>query len=92
MTVWVGLFVTQVALVSATRIRLHQRLGYGAMGLAVLIIATGLPTALRAAKYRSASTPRGIPPLSFLIVPMFDLVVFTLLGPVRGVGDQLRLK
>ena len=79
MTIWVGLFVTQVALVSTTRIRLHQRLGYGAIGLALLIVATGLPTALRAAKYGAASTPPGIPPLSFLAVPMFDLVVFALL-------------
>jgi hypothetical protein len=79
MTLWVGLFVTQVALISAKRVRLHQRLGYGAIGLAVLIIATGLPTALRAAKYGSASTPPGIPPLSFLVVPTFDLLVFALL-------------
>lgn len=79
MTLWVALFIVQVALISAKRIRLHQRLGYGAIGLAVLIIATGLPTALRSAKYGSASSPPGIPPLSFLVVPMFDLVVFALL-------------
>ena len=79
MTLWVGLFVAQVALISAKRIRLHKRLGYGAIGLAVLIIATGLPTAARAAKYGSASFPPGIPPLSFFIVPIFDLVMFALL-------------
>ena len=79
MTLWVGLFIAQVALISAKRSRVHQRLGYGAIGLAVLIIATGLPTALRSAKYGSAATPLGIPPLSFLVVPMFDLVVFALL-------------
>ena len=79
MTFWVGLFIAQVALISAKRIRLHQRLGYGAIGLALLIIATGLPTALRAAKYGSASAPPGILPLSFLAVPMFDLVMFALL-------------
>jgi hypothetical protein len=79
MTLWVGLFVVQVALISAKRVRLHQRLGYAAIGLAVLIIATGLPTALRAAKYGSASTPPGIPPLSFVVVPIFDLVMFALL-------------
>jgi hypothetical protein len=79
MTTWVILFVTQVWLVSSARIRLHQRLGYGGIGLAVLIIATGLPTAIRAAKYGAASTPAGIPPLAFLIVPLFDLLMFTLL-------------
>ena len=79
MTLWVGLFVAQVALISAKRVQLHQRLGYGAIGLAVLIIATGLPTALRAAKYGAASTPPGIPPLSFLVVPVSDLAMFALL-------------
>ena len=79
MTLWVGLFVAQVMLISAKRVRLHKRLGYSAIGLAVLIIATGLPTALRAAKYGSATAPPGIPPLSFLVVPLFDLAMFALL-------------
>lgn len=79
MTLWVGLFAAQVALISVKRVRVHQRLGYGAIGLAVLIIATGLPMALRAARYGSASTPPGIPRLSFLVVPVFDLLVFALL-------------
>jgi hypothetical protein len=79
MTLWVALFVTQVALISARRVWLHQRLGYGAIGLAMLIIATGLPTAFRSAKYGSASFPPGIPPLSFLAVPVFDLLMFALL-------------
>ena len=78
MTAWVVLFVVQVRLVSTKRIRLHQKLGYTSIGLAVLIIATGLPTALRAAKYGSTSTPPGVPPLSFLLIPTFDLVMFAL--------------
>lgn len=79
MTAWVALFVVQVRLVSSKRIRLHQKLGYASIALAVLIIATGLPTALRAAKYGSGSTPPDIPPLSFLLIPTFDLVMFVLL-------------
>ena len=78
MTAWVVLFVVQVRLISTKRIRLHQKLGYASIGLAVLIIATGLPTALRAAKYGSTSTPPGAPPLSFLLIPTFDLVMFAL--------------
>jgi len=78
MTAWVVLFVVQVRLISTKRIRLHQKLGYASIALAVLIIATGLPTALRAAKYGSASTPPGAPPLSFLLIPTFDLVMFAL--------------
>jgi hypothetical protein len=79
MTAWVALFGTQVWLISSKRVRVHQRLGYGGVGLAALIIAVGLITALRAAKYGSTSTPPGVPPLAFLVVPLFDLLMFALL-------------
>jgi hypothetical protein len=79
MTAWVVLFVTQVWLVSSKRVWLHRRLGLAGVGLGVLIVATGVVTALRAAKYGSASTPRGVDPLAFLIVPTFDLIVFVCL-------------
>jgi hypothetical protein len=79
MTAWVVLFIVQVRLVSANRVRLHQRLGYAGVGLALAILATGLPMALRAGKFGSASTPPAIPALSFLVVPLFDLLMFALL-------------
>ena len=78
MTAWVVLFISQVRLISSKRIRLHQKMGYAGIGLGALIVATGLPTALRAAKYGSASSPPEIPPPAFLIVPLFDLVMFAL--------------
>jgi hypothetical protein len=76
MSAWVALFVVQVRFIAARQVRLHQRLGYAAVGLAALVIATGIPTALRAAKYGSAATPPDVPPLAFLAVPLFDLVMF----------------
>lgn len=79
MTSWVVLFAVQVSLISSKRIRLHQRLGSASVALAALIIVTGVPVALRAAKYGSASFPPVIPPLSFLAVPVFDVVMFALL-------------
>jgi hypothetical protein len=79
MTAWVVLFVTQVRFVSTKRVRLHQRLGYAGIGLAALIIATGVPMALRAAKYSSTAFPPDVSPLAFLIVPLSDLVMFALL-------------
>jgi hypothetical protein len=79
MTSWIALFATQVWFISSRRIRLHQRLGYGAIGLAVLIVAVGFVTALRAAKYGATSTPPGVSPLGFLIVPLFDLLMFAIL-------------
>ncbi len=78
MTMWIALFVTQVWLVRSREIRLHQRLGYTGIGLAVLIVAAGFATAVRAAKFGAASTPPGIAPQAFLIVPMFDLLMFAI--------------
>jgi hypothetical protein len=78
MTAWVALFVAQVWLVSSRRIRVHQRLGYAGVALGAAIIASGIPTALRAAKYGSNSTPPGVSGLAFLAVPLFDLVMFAL--------------
>lgn len=79
MTTWVALFAAQVGLISAKRIHVHQRLGYTGIGLAVLIIAAGFVTALRAAKFGAASTPPGVSTLGFLIVPLFDLLMFVIL-------------
>lgn len=79
MSAWVLLFVTQVYLISARRVRLHQRLGLAAIGLACLIVMVGLLTALQAAKYGFAPPPLGIPRLRFLAVPFFDLVMFAAL-------------
>ena len=64
MTAWVVLFVVQVRLVSSKRIHLHQRLGYTGIALGALILATGFPTALRAAntgRHRRRPTSRRWP-------------------------------
>ena len=79
MTAWVAVFGAQVWFIKSKRIRLHQRLGYSGIGLAVLIVAVGTVTAIRAAKYGAPSTPPGIDPHAFLVVPMFDLLMFVVL-------------
>jgi hypothetical protein len=79
MTVWVALFVTQVWLISARRVRVHQRLGYSGISVALLIIGVGFVTAVRAAKFGAASTPPGVSRLAFLLVPLFDLLMFAIL-------------
>ena len=78
MTAWVALFITQVWLISAKRVRVHQRLGYLGIGLGALLLPIGFVTAARAAKYGSASTPAGVDQLGFMIVPLFDLIMFTI--------------
>ena len=79
MAAWVGLFIAQVWLIGSHRVRTHQRLGYAGLALGVVMIPVGLLTAINAAKFGSASTPPGIPPLAFMVVPMADLVVFAIL-------------
>jgi hypothetical protein len=76
MSLWVLLFVVQVALISSRHVRIHQRLGWLGAGLGVCIVFTGLITALRSGKYGSASAPPQFPPLAFMVVPLFDLLMF----------------
>lgn len=78
MSLWVMLFIAQVTLVSTRQVQTHQRLGWVGVGLAVLILLTGIPTALRSGKYGSAAAPPDIAPLSFMIVPVFDLLLFAI--------------
>jgi hypothetical protein len=74
-TAWVLLFVVQTMLVASRRVAVHRRLGVAGVMLAVLMIAVGLLTAFAAAKRGSA--PVGMEPLVFLVVPVFDIVLFT---------------
>ena len=79
MTAWIVLFATQVWLISTRRIKLHQKLGFAGVVLGAVIILVGILTAIAAAKYGSASTPPGALPLSFMVVPFFDMIIFAIL-------------
>jgi len=74
-TAWVLLFVLQTSLVAARRIAMHRRMGVTGIVLAVAMVAVGLPTAFAAAARGSA--PAGMEPLVFLVVPVFDLLLFS---------------
>ena len=76
MTAWVVLFVTQISLVATRRTRVHQRLGILGGVLAALVVIVGVLTALNAAA-RGASP--GPPALSFLIIPLGDMLIFSVL-------------
>ena len=79
MTIWVGYFISQVWLIRSKNARVHMRAGTIGVGLAIAIIVVGFFTAASAAKFGSTSTPGGVPPLSFVAVPLFDLVMFAIL-------------
>ena len=79
MTAWVLLFIAQVYLIRTKNIRVHQTLGFAGIGLALLILICGFFTAIAAAKNGSGSFPPDIPRTSFLVVPIFDLIMFSIL-------------
>jgi len=77
-TSWILLFLTQTTLVAARRTDIHRRLGVLGGVLAALVLILGTITAIIRVKAGSAPIP-GVPPLSFLAVPLFDMVVFAIL-------------
>lgn len=76
MTLWVVLFATQVWLIRTKRVPMHRSVGMLGIGLGVAMAVVAFFTAVAAAKFGSASTPPGFPPLAFLVVPFFDLLMF----------------
>lgn len=73
-TAWVLLFLIQATLVSSGRVALHRRMGVGGAVLAALMVVVGTTTAV--VQTSEGRSPLGVPPLSFLAVPFFDMVVF----------------
>jgi hypothetical protein len=76
MTTWVAFFIAQVWLIRSKNHRTHMKFGMLGIALAVVMIFVGFFTAVAAAKYGSASAPQDIPILAFLVVPLFDIVIF----------------
>jgi len=74
MTLWVAFFVVQVRLIAAHRTNLHRRLGAIGGLLAGLVVVVGVTTAISAA--RRGGSP-GPPPLVFLAIPLFDMLIFS---------------
>ena len=73
-TLWVILFIVQTALVARQRLATHRRLGIAGGFLAATMVILGVITAIKAAARGSA--PPGADALSFLIVPLTDMVLF----------------
>lgn len=74
-TTWMLLFIVQTSLIASRRVALHRRLGYAGVALAIAMIVVGWNTALGAA--RRGSAPPGIDSLTFFVVPLGDLVLFS---------------
>jgi hypothetical protein len=73
-TTWVLLFIVQTALVASRRVMVHRRLGVAGAVLATAMVVVGTFTAITGAARGSA--PPGVDPLAFLVIPLFDMVLF----------------
>ena len=87
MFAWVGLFLTQVALIVWHRPLWHRRLGVIGMVVALLVVALGIPTSIVASRLGGEHLPPGVPPAVFLAIALTDLAAFALL-----VGSGLALR
>jgi len=86
-TSWVLLFLAQTSLVATGHTDRHRTLGVAGAVLAALLLIVGTATAILRVKSGRPSPIPGVPPLSFLAVPLFDMVAFALL---IGAGLVLR--
>jgi hypothetical protein len=78
MTTWIVLFFAQVRLVVVKRAALHRRLGVFGLVVAVLVLCVGVAATVDAGR-RGVSPAAGVPPLTFMAIPLFDLPVFAVL-------------
>jgi hypothetical protein len=86
-TTWVLFFVAQTTLVATGRTYLHRKMGVAGAVLAALVLTVGTTVAILRVRSGAASPIPGVPPLSFLAIPFFDMVVF---GILVGSGLYLR--
>jgi hypothetical protein len=70
---WLLLLLTQTSLVAAGRVDLHRRLGVFGAGLAVVMLVLGIVGSLMAASRPTGFLNVPVPPLQFLVVPLFAL-------------------
>ena len=87
MFTWVGLFLTQVALIVWHRPLWHRRLGVIGIGVAALVVALGVPTAITASRLGGDHLPPGATSAGFLADAFTQLAAFALLA---GSGLALR--
>jgi len=75
-TAWIVLLVVQARLVAGGRTGLHRKIGpFGAV-LAVAMVVLGTAGALISARRVTGFTQVPVPPLQFLAIPLFDMILF----------------
>lgn len=86
---WILLLVVQASLVATGRTGLHRKIGVFGVVLAIAMVVLGTLGALTAARRATGFVGVPIPPLQFLAVPLFDMVLFPLFVglAIAGRGD-----
>src|SRR6185312_1327981 len=74
---WIALLLTQTSLIAAKRIDTHRKLGIAGGILATLMVIIGTLTGIVRAKV--FDVPAGTSPLTFLTIPLGDMLVFGIL-------------
>src|SRR5215213_8736675 len=77
-TSWILFFLLQTTLVASGRTYLHRRMGVAGGVLATLVLIVGTITAIHRAKTGVSPIP-GVPVLSFIAIPLFDMLLFAIL-------------
>ena len=77
-TTWTLFFLSQTLLVARGRTYLHRRMGVAGAVLAAVVVIVGVTVAIARARTGISPIP-GVPALSFLAIPLFDMVVFAIL-------------
>ena len=86
-TLWVFLFVAQPALIARGSVRLHRRVGWIGLGLAVAMVAMGVASTLFA--IRNRLIPPFFPPTVFMVMNLIGILTF---GGLVTAGLVMRRK
>jgi hypothetical protein len=86
-TAWFVLLLVQPALVGIGRADLHRALGRIGAGIAASLVVVGVIGAFIAARRPGGFMGVPVPPQQFILIPLFDMVVFSVL-----VGTALALR
>jgi hypothetical protein len=81
MTTWFTLFLVQARLVAAGRTDIHRKLGLAGIVVAAAVVGMGMSLAIAAARTGFSPVPE-IPALVFLVMPVGEMFVFTVLFAV----------
>ncbi|HUP06491.1 MAG TPA: hypothetical protein VMU47_05030 [Caldimonas sp.] len=76
MTAWLFVFLLQTRLVASDRVRWHRRVGVAGAIVGFAVLAVGLATTLRAARFREG--PPGVPTDVFVLASLAALATFAL--------------